>query len=80
MYVLDDLNEKLENKNKHNRRHIDDLNREIYEGEEHFEAIVEINDELIKETKDLKEINKTLKRENEQLEMNVEELENDWAT
>ena len=77
-YVLDDINEKLENKNKHNRRHIDDLNREIYEGEEHFEAIVEINDELIKETKDLKEINKTLKRENEQLEMNVEELENDW--
>ena len=55
------------------------MNREIYEGEEHFEAIVEINDELMKETKDLKEINKTLKRENEQLEMDVEVLENDWG-
>ena len=47
--VLEDINEKLENKNEHDKRYIDDLNREIYEGEEHFEAIVEINDELMKE-------------------------------
>ena len=42
-------------------------------------VIDEINEELIAETEDLKEINRNLKTENERLKMNLEDSEDSWG-